>query len=101
MRARTLLIQETEKVLREVDVVLGSDDLLRTNLTGHPSMVVRCGTQELRREKKEGEEDTATPMAPRTIKLTAKYFSESILVSLGHHLQMALPPEPVLPAMFR
>jgi Asp-tRNA(Asn)/Glu-tRNA(Gln) amidotransferase A subunit family amidase len=101
MRARTLLIQETEKVLREVDVVLGSDDLLRTNLTGHPSMVVRCGTQELRREKKEGEEDTAIPMAPRTIKLTAKYFSESILVSLGHHLQMALPPEPVLPAMFR
>ncbi len=30
-----MLIQETETVLREVDVLFAADDLVLTNLTGH------------------------------------------------------------------
>jgi len=104
MRARTLLIQETERVLRKVDVLLGGDDLVRTNLTGHPSMVVRFGSQEMApnrrsREKEEGALTTATPpvMAPRVIKFTAKFFADASLVALADYIERTLPAQPALP----
>ena len=105
MRARTLLIQETERVLRGVDVVLGGDDLLRTNLTGHPSMVVRCGSQELDARTTPDNEngakvDAPKKFGPRTIKLTAKFFNDAMLVAIADYIQRKLPPEPVLPPMF-
>ena len=100
MRARTLLIQETERVLQQVDVVLGSEDLLRTNMTGHPSMIVRCGTQELINRNEESEPSEPKKMVPRTIKLTAKYFADSMLVAVADYLERTLPPTPMLPPMF-
>jgi len=105
LRARTLLIQETERILRKVDFVLGGDDLLRTNLTGHPSMIVRCGSQKLEsrpRTESDSNGDSVDPMrfGPRTIKLTAKFFADAMLVAVAHHIEKALPPEPVLPPMF-
>ncbi len=45
-RARTLLIQETEKLMSEYDVFLtptGSASLGLTNLTGHPAVAVKAG----------------------------------------------------------
>jgi len=106
MRARTLLIQETERVLRTVDVLLGSDDLVRTNLTGHPSMIVRFGTQELTsprrsRETVENSEAKAKPvvMAPRVIKLTAKFFSDAWIVAVADYIESQLPAKPELPAL--
>lgn len=101
MRARTLLIQETERLLRQVDVMLGGDDLVRTNMTGHPSMVVRCGSQELGNRRGDKEENQPKQLAPRTIKLTAKYFADAMLVLVGDLIESALPPEPVLPPMFQ
>ena len=105
MRARTLLIQETERVLRKVDVLLGSDDLVRTNLSGHPSMVVRFGTQELsspRRSRETVENADAKPkpvvMAPRVIKLTAKFFGDAWLVAVADYIERQLPAKPELPA---
>lgn len=105
MRARTMLIQETERVLRKVDVVLGGDDLVRTNLTGHPSMVVRFGSQELTASKRETEKDSkeqaATKViAPRVIKLTAKYFGDAWLVSVADCIEKQMPSIPSLPSMF-
>jgi hypothetical protein len=105
LRARTLLIQETERVLRNVDVVLGGDDLLRTNLTGHPSMIVRCGTQNLdnrSRSENENDQKSETPIrfGPRTIKLTSKFFGDAMLVAVGNYIEAMLPPDPVLPPMF-
>ena len=102
MRARTMLIQETERVLRGVDVLLGSDDLVRTNLTGHPSMVVRFGTQELtnpRREQTPPENDKAKPVAiaPRVLKLTSKYFGDAMLVAVADYIERQMPSSPVLP----
>ena len=105
LRARTLLIQETERALRNVDVVLGGDDLLRTNLTGHPSMIVRCGTQNLdnrSRSENENDQKSETPIrfGPRTIKLTSKFFGDAMLVAVGNYIEAMLPPDPVLPPMF-
>lgn len=102
MRARTMLIQETELVLRNVDVLLGSDDLLRTNLTGHPSMVVRFGSQELtnpRREKTQQESEKSKPivMAPRVLKLTSKFFGEAMLIAVADYIERQMPSKPVLP----
>ena len=46
-RARTLLMREMERVMAGVDVYVtrsfGGDELLATNLTGHPSVVVPNG----------------------------------------------------------
>jgi Asp-tRNA(Asn)/Glu-tRNA(Gln) amidotransferase A subunit family amidase len=85
MRARSRLIRETEKTLRSVDVLLGGEDLLRTNLTGHPSIVVTFG------------QDQA---GPRTAKLTARYFSDAMLSAMADALQRSLPPGPALPEHF-
>ncbi len=105
LRARTLLIQETERILRTVDVVLGGDDLLRTNLTGHPSMIIRCGTQNLDARapsQTDGIEPSEKPtrFGPRTVKLTAKYFGDAMLVAVGNSIESMMPPEPFLPPMF-
>lgn len=102
MRARTMLIQETERVLRSVDVLLGSDDLLRMNLTGHPSMVVRFGSQELvnqRRDQTPQDSDKAKPVvtAPRILKLTSNYFGEAMLIAVADYIERQMPPRPVLP----
>lgn len=105
LRARTLLIQETERILRTMDVVIGGDDLLRTNLTGHPSMIIRCGTQNLdarsRAENDKNEKsDTPPRFGPRTIKLTAKFFSDALLVAVGKTIEAMMPPEPIMPPQF-
>ncbi len=104
MRARTMLIQETERVLRGVDVVLGGDDLVRTNLTGHPSMVVRFGSQELTSPRRGIEPDSQAEtkpivQAPRTVKLTSKYFSDAWLVAVADYIERQLPAIPVLPML--
>ena len=100
-----MLIQETERVLNKVDVVLGGDDLVRTNLTGHPSMVVRFGSQEMPASKSETDKDAkeqAAPkvMAPRVIKLTAKYFNDAWLVTVADYLERQMPSIPSLPKIF-
>lgn len=105
MRARTMLIQETERVLRKVDIVLGSDDLVRTNLTGHPSMVVRFGSQEMPASRRGTEQDASDTgkskvFAPRVIKLTAKYFGDAWLVAVADYLERQMPCIPILPTMF-
>lgn len=88
-RLRSMLVQETEQVLREVDVLLGADDLTLTNLSGHPSLVVALGSHEVK--------DQAS--RPATIKLTAAMFNEAILLSIGQALQAAIPPAPDRPTI--
>ncbi len=79
-RFRSLLIVEIEKRLRSVDVVLGGEDLLLTNLTGHPSIVVACGT-----DTADGKE------MPGVVKLTAAAYREEVLLNVGKALQRAMP----------
>src|SRR5262249_14165509 len=42
-RVRTLLMREMEDVMARVDLYVGGDDLLLTNLTGHPCVVLPNG----------------------------------------------------------
>ncbi len=86
-RLRGQLITETERKLAEVDVVLGGDDLLLTNLTGHPSIIVACGS------------DTTENGAalPGVVKLTAAAYREETLLHIGSAIQRALPPQPLQP----
>jgi Asp-tRNA(Asn)/Glu-tRNA(Gln) amidotransferase A subunit family amidase len=49
------------------------------NLTGHPTLVVAFGKDEEQRR-------------PRTVALTAKMFSEAVLLDVGTRIQQAMPP---------
>jgi Asp-tRNA(Asn)/Glu-tRNA(Gln) amidotransferase A subunit family amidase len=86
LRARVPVIQQTEKALREVDVLIGLASLVRTNLTGHPSLVVAFGGG-----------DQAQHPQPRTVVLSARFFAEDRLLAAGMQLQQAVPPTPKLP----
>ncbi len=90
-RLRSRLITETERRLLEVDAIVGGDDLLLTNLTGHPSLVAACGADSV------GE---GLP-APGVVKLTASAYRESTLLHLGTAIQRALPPTPPAPDLER
>ncbi|MFM8573615.1 MAG: amidase, partial [Pirellula sp.] len=81
MRARVALIQQTERVLRQIDVYLGDGDLARMNLTGHPSMVVSFG-------------EDLTNKKPKTIALTGRFFHEPQLLMVADWIQRTLPPTP-------
>jgi Asp-tRNA(Asn)/Glu-tRNA(Gln) amidotransferase A subunit family amidase len=87
-RLRSELIIETERKLAEVDVVLGGEDLTLTNLTGHPSLIVSCGTEKV------GGIDV-----PGVVKFTAAAYREGLLLHLGGLVQRALPPVPNQPEL--
>lgn len=87
-RLRGQLISETQAWLAQVDVVLGGDDLLLTNLTGHPSLVVTCGSDEVQGVQ-----------MPGVVKLTAAAYREQQLLHVAHMLQTAIPPTPSQPTL--
>jgi len=87
-RLRGQLITETQRKLSAVDFVIGGNDLTLTNLTGHPSLVVHCGSEEVRGKT-----------LPGVIKLTAAAYREDILLHVGKAIQTALPPEPKSPVL--
>jgi Asp-tRNA(Asn)/Glu-tRNA(Gln) amidotransferase A subunit family amidase len=79
-RARTLLMQEMEKMLGPVDCYIGGGgmELSLTNLTGHPTVVCPNGFR--RAQNRE------TPLA---VKFTGKLFGETELLAVGHAWQQA------------
>ena len=82
-RLRTQLITETETALRQVDVLLGADDLVLTNLSGHPSLVLALGSREVKDQ----------PSRPATVKLTGAMYREATLLNVASQLQQAIPPK--------
>jgi Asp-tRNA(Asn)/Glu-tRNA(Gln) amidotransferase A subunit family amidase len=83
-RVRTLLMRDMAKVMEQVDLYVGGNDLLITNLTGHPTVVLPNGV------RKVGGVDV-----PRAITFTGRLFGESELLAVakayqevtGHHLK--------------
>lgn len=83
-RLRTLLMQEMAKVMDQVDLYLGGNDLLITNLTGHPTICLPAGHQ------KSGE-----LMRPFSVTFTGQLYGETELLAVakayqdatGHHLK--------------
>ena len=77
-RARTLLMQEMEKLFVDVDLYVGGNDLVITNLTGHPTVVMPNGFRQ--------RDDLALP---RSITFTGRLFGESSLLAVAHAYQRA------------
>src|SRR6185369_7414915 len=77
-RIRTLVMQEMEKTMKDIDAYIGGDDLTLTNLTGHPTAIVPDGIRD------KGKNDQ-----PGTITFTGKLFGESDLLSLAHAYQQS------------
>jgi Asp-tRNA(Asn)/Glu-tRNA(Gln) amidotransferase A subunit family amidase len=77
-RVRTLLMREMEEVMGQVDAYVGGNDLLITNLTGHPTVVLPNGF-----DKRGGVE------MPKAITFTGRLYGETELLALGHAYQQA------------
>lgn len=77
-RLRTLLMEEMRKVMKKVDCYVGGNDLLITNLTGHPTIVMPGGFY------KQGD-----IVQPFSVTFTGQLHGESELLALGHAYQQA------------
>lgn len=77
-RIRTLLIRQMETLMEKVDAYLGGNDLVYTNMTGHPTVVLPSGFQ----TRDDGK-------SPTSITLTGKLFGETDLLTIAHAYQQA------------
>jgi Asp-tRNA(Asn)/Glu-tRNA(Gln) amidotransferase A subunit family amidase len=77
-RVRTLLMRQMDELMRDVDLYVGGNDLVITNLTGHPTVVLPFGT---RRRTETGQ--------PGSIKFTGRLFGESELLAVADAFQRA------------
>lgn len=77
-RVRSLLAREMEKVFEQVDCYIGGNDLVITNLTGHPTVVMPHGF-----DQRDGVD------VPKAITFTGRLFGESSLLQLTHAYQTA------------
>lgn len=78
-RIRTLLMRDMEEMMAPIDAYVGGDDLVITNLTGHPTVVVPDG------DRNAGDSDGQ----PGTITFTGRLFGETELLALAHAYQQA------------
>jgi len=91
-RIRTLLMRRMDELMRQVDAYVGGDDLVLTNFTGHPTVVVPTG------EKKDSPSGQ-----PSTISFTGRLFGEEELLALAWAFEKAAgaagrrPPLPDMP----
>jgi Asp-tRNA(Asn)/Glu-tRNA(Gln) amidotransferase A subunit family amidase len=77
-RIRTLVARSMEDVMTEVDLYVGGNDLLLTNLTGHPTVVLPNGFR-----KVDGLE------LPNALTFTGRLYGESELLAVAHAYQQA------------
>src|SRR5207253_2362806 len=77
-RIRTLVMREMEEVMAQVDLYVAGDDLLLTNLTGHPSVVLPNGFQK-----------RGTAEVPSALHFTGRLYGETELLAVAHAYQQA------------
>jgi Asp-tRNA(Asn)/Glu-tRNA(Gln) amidotransferase A subunit family amidase len=77
-RIRTLLMREMESVFEQVDLYVGGNDLVLTNFTGHPTVVLPNGFS------KNGATETPYP-----ITFTGRLYGETELLAVAHAYQQA------------
>jgi Asp-tRNA(Asn)/Glu-tRNA(Gln) amidotransferase A subunit family amidase len=81
-RVRTLVMQQMAELMATVDLYVGGNDLLLTNLTGHPTVVLPNGF------RKQGDHDV-----PTALTFTGRLYGEAELLAVakayqdatGHH----------------
>jgi Asp-tRNA(Asn)/Glu-tRNA(Gln) amidotransferase A subunit family amidase len=81
-RVRTLLMRAMDEVMREVDLYVGGNrqELLITNLTGHPTVVLPNGTRKTR----------AGLESPTAITFTGRLYGETELLAVANAYQQAV-----------
>ncbi len=77
-RIRSLVIREMEEVMSKVDLYVGGNDLLLTNLTGHPTVVMPNGF------RKVGDVEL-----PTSITFTGRLYGETDLLAVANAYQLA------------
>ena len=77
-RIRTLLIGAMEKLMQQVDVYVGGNDSVITNLTGHPTVVLPHDFIQRRKKR-----------VPGSLKFTGRLFGESELLAVASAYQRA------------
>jgi Asp-tRNA(Asn)/Glu-tRNA(Gln) amidotransferase A subunit family amidase len=77
-RIRTLLMRAMEELFEKVDVYVGGEDVLITNLTGHPCVVLPNGL------RKSGKTET-----PTAIRFTGRLYGETELLAVAQAYQDA------------
>jgi Asp-tRNA(Asn)/Glu-tRNA(Gln) amidotransferase A subunit family amidase len=77
-RVRTLLMRNMQRLFETVDLYVGGQDLVITNLTGHPTVVMPNGLR-----KRDGVD------VPSSITFTGNLFGESILLHVADAYQRA------------
>ncbi len=89
-RLRYLLVQQFNEMMADIDVLIapsfGGDQLLMTNLTGHPCVVLPNGSYEAG--------------SSGTISLIGNHFDEASILSFARYLQALTPFEDEHPQMF-
>ncbi|MFM2096916.1 MAG: Glutamyl-tRNA(Gln) amidotransferase subunit [Planctomycetota bacterium] len=75
-RIRWRMMQEMEQVMKGVDAYVGGDDLMITNLTGHPTVVLPQGM-----ETRDGVE------RPKMLTMTGQLYGEADLLALADAFQ--------------
>ncbi len=83
-RVRTLLMQAMREIMHDLDIYvapsLAGDNLLLTNLTGHPAVVLPNGFNAR----------GAGPAAPTTISFIGQLFGEATVLAVAQACQMAM-----------
>ena len=91
LRIRKLLIEEYHQKTKDFDVIVApsfeGDQLLMTNLTGHPCLVLPNGFN------KKG--------SPTSISFLGKLYGETALISIGRKIQEATEWEDMAPPLFK
>ena len=75
-RIRWRMMQEMEQVMKGIDAYVGGDDLMITNLTGHPTVVLPQGM-----ETRDGVE------RPKMLTMTGQLYGEADLLALADAFQ--------------
>ena len=76
-RIRSLLMQEMDEVMAAVDLYVGGNDLLLTNLTGHPTVVLPNGVYK------------GGPGPGPSLTFTGRLYGETTLLAVAHAYQQA------------
>jgi Asp-tRNA(Asn)/Glu-tRNA(Gln) amidotransferase A subunit family amidase len=77
-RIRSQLMQEMEEIMTNLDAIVAGGDLVLTNLTGHPQVVMPFGFSTF----------SNNTQSPKSITFTGKLYGESELLTLCHQFQI-------------
>ncbi len=77
-RIRTLVARAMEDVMAKVDLYVGGNDLVLTNLTGHPTVVLPNGFRK-----------TGDAEVPTALTFTGRLYGETELLAVAHAYQQA------------